>query len=68
MKRRVVIEIKTESYMEEQFIHDRLPDAVWVGNSGGGMTVFYIDISEEERVLKALIEWKEIEEQGYKET
>lgn len=63
MKRRVVIELESESYMEEQFLLDRFPDAVWLNM--GGQTKFYMDIDDKERVLGAMTEWKEIEKNGY---
>ena len=63
MKRRVVIEMESESYLEEQFLLDKFPDAVWLNM--GGQTRFYMDIDEKERVLQALTEWKEIEKNGY---
>ena len=63
MKRKVVIQLESESYMEEQFLLDKFPDAVWLNISGS--TKFYIDIDEKERVLKAMTDWKELEENGY---
>jgi len=63
MKRRVVIELESESYIEEQFLLDRLPDAVWLNM--GGSTKFYLPIEEKERVLEAITDWKEREENGY---
>ena len=63
MKRRVVIEVESESYLEEQFLLDRFPNAVWLNM--GGQTRFYMDIDEKEQVLEALTEWKEIEKNGY---
>lgn len=63
MKRRVVIEVESESYLEEQYLLDKFPDAVWLNM--GGQTKFYMDINDKERVLEALTEWKEIEKDGY---
>ena len=63
MKRRVVIEVEAESYLEEQYLLDQFPDAVWLNM--GGQTRFYMDIDDKDRVLEALTNWKEIEERGY---
>ena len=63
MKRRVVIEVESESHMEEQFLLDRFPGAIWLNM--GGQTKFFMDINEKEEVLSALTEWKEIETNGY---
>jgi len=65
MKRRVVIEVESESYMEEQFLIDKFPDAIW--HNEGGNATFYISIDENERVLKALTLWKEMEDCGFTE-
>lgn len=61
MKRKLVIEVESESYMEEQFLLDRFPGSQWLNL--GGTTKFYIPVDEQEEVLKALTEWKEREEQ-----
>jgi len=63
MKRRVVIELESESYMEEQFLLDKFPNAIWLNM--GGQTKFFMDIDEKEQVLEAITEWKKIEENGY---
>ncbi len=63
MKRKVVIELESETYMEEQFLLDRFPDAVWL--NFGGSTKFYVDVDEKERVLEAITKWKEMEKHGY---
>jgi hypothetical protein len=63
MKRRLVIEVESESYLEEQFLLDQFPNAVWLNM--GGQTRFYMDIDEKESVLEALTKWKEIEKDGY---
>lgn len=65
MKRSIVIELVSESYLEEQFLIDRFPDASWLNY--GGNTRFYISIDDNDRVLKAITEWKEMEKSGYKE-
>lgn len=57
MRRKLVIEVEAESYMEEQFLLDKFPDAKWLNL--GGTTMFYISIEEKEEVLKAITEWKE---------
>ena len=58
MKYEVVIELVAESRMEEHFLHDELPDASWIPNPGCN-TVFYLPVSEEERVSEAIKKWKE---------
>ena len=65
MKRRLVIELESESYLEEQFLIDRFPDAVWMVQ--GGATLFFIGLDEKDRVLQAITEWKVMEERGFKE-
>ncbi len=62
MKRRVVIEVESESYLEEQFLLDKFPHSIWLNM--GGQTKFYMDIDEKEAVLEALTEWREIEKNG----
>jgi len=57
MKRKLVIEIESESYMEEQFLLDRFPHAVWVNL--GGKTIFYLPVEDKEESLKAMKEWEE---------
>lgn len=57
MRRTLVIEVEAESYMEEQFLLDKFPDAKWLNL--GGTTRFYLPVEEKEEVLKAITEWKE---------
>ncbi len=63
MRRKTVIELEAESYLEEQFLLDQFPAARWLNL--GGTTRFYLDVDENERVLEALTKWKEIEKNGY---
>lgn len=63
MKRKVVIELQSESYLEEQFLLDKFPGAKWLNL--GGTTRFYLDLNEKERVIDAITEWKELEKNGY---
>ncbi len=58
MKYKVVIELVAESNLEEHFIHDELPGAVWIPNPGC-TTVFYLPESEEDRVTEVMKKWKE---------
>jgi len=61
MKHKLVIEIITESYEEEQYILMKFPDAWWYsGNSKGGNTVFYLPASSEEIVQEVITKWKEM--------
>lgn len=62
MKQRTVIQLESESTMEEHFLRDELPDAVCLNL--GGITSFYLPVEEEERVLKVLEKWKENYETG----
>ncbi len=63
MKRKVVIQLESETYMEEQFLLDKFPDAVWLNI--GGSTKFYVDLDEKERVLEAITQWKELEANAF---
>jgi hypothetical protein len=63
MKHEVVIQLVSESRMEEHFLHDEFPDAVWTSNPGFNV-VFYLPVSEEERVTEAIKKWKENYETG----
>ncbi|MCF8019828.1 MAG: hypothetical protein K9L62_10495 [Vallitaleaceae bacterium] len=65
MKRRVVIEVESESYLEKQFLIDKFPGADWV--TTGGKTRFFINIDENDRVSEVITKWKEMEKSGYKE-
>ena len=62
MKQKEVIELKAESYMEEQFLLDRFPSVVWLNL--GGSTTFYLSIDEKDSVLKAIKEWENYEKAG----
>jgi hypothetical protein len=62
MKQKEVIELKSESYMEEQFLLDRFPSAVWLNS--GSSTTFYLLIEEKDSVMKAMKEWEDYEKAG----
>jgi len=64
MKQKEVIELRSESYMEEQFLLDKFPGAVWLNL--GGSTTFYLSIDEKDSVLKAMKEWEDYEKVGFK--
>jgi len=55
MKTRDVIEIEAESYLEEQFLVETFPDAIWLNIHG--TTKFYLSNVHIERVEEALNEW-----------
>lgn len=59
MKYEVVIQLVSESYIEEHFILDEFPDATWTTNPGGN-AIFYLPASEEERVSEALKKWERL--------
>ncbi len=52
MKVRNVIEIKTEDYIEEQFILEKFPEALWFNYTGNIM--FYLPNYLEDEVNKAV--------------
>jgi hypothetical protein len=54
----VVIQLVSESRMEEHFLRDEFPDAIWTSNPGCNV-VFYLPVSEEDRVTEAIKKWKE---------
>lgn len=58
MKMRAVIEIETESYLEEQYILEQLPNSVWI-YLGEKRVRFYIPYPEYDLVKKILKEWEE---------
>jgi len=62
MKHKEVIELRSESYMEEQFLLDRFPGITWINS--GSSTTFYLPIEEKDSVLKAIKEWEDYEKAG----
>ncbi len=63
MKQKEVIELRSESYMEDQFLLDRFPSATWLNHRGS--TTFYLSVDEKDSVLKAIKEWEEYEKAGF---
>lgn len=59
MKQRRVVEITAESYIEEQLLLEKFPEAVWVNLTG--RTKFYLDEVREEEVIEFM---QECEERG----
>ena len=59
MLKRKVIEIQAQTYMEEQFLLSRFPDAVWMTGVKSDFGTFYVPESKEKVVEKALLEWSE---------
>lgn len=59
MRVKEVIEIQTETYLEEQYILDKFPEAVWVSGVRNYAT-FYLPKSREKVVSKVLKEWDEL--------
>ena len=59
MKMKHVIQITTESEIEEQYILEKFPEAVWVSLTG--RTNFYLPAHENyiTDVESAILEWKE---------
>ena len=61
MKHKLVMEIITESYEEEQYILMKFPESWWYSaNPREGHTIFYLPASNEETVQEAITEWKEM--------
>ena len=56
MKRRVVIEVESESHMEEQLLLEAYPEAVWF--TGVGNTRFYLPEYMEEEIEEKINEMK----------
>ena len=59
MEQRTVIEITAESYIEEQLLLEKFPEAVWLNLSGN--TRFYLPESSKEEVVSFI---EECEERG----
>ncbi len=63
MEYKEVIQLRSESYMEDQFLLDRFPSATWLNHRGS--TTFYLSVDEKDSVLKAIKEWEEYEKAGF---
>ena len=59
MIKRKVIELQAQSYIEEQFIMSKFPDAVWTSGVRGQFATFYIPESKEKLVEKCIIDFRE---------
>jgi len=59
MKMKSTIQVTTESDIEEQYILEKFPEAVWVNLTG--RTMFFLPENEGNRteVMEAITEWKE---------
>jgi hypothetical protein len=58
MKQRRVVEITAESYIEEQILLEKFPEAVWI-NLGGSTIKFYLNEDRQEDVIKFIQECEE---------
>jgi hypothetical protein len=58
MLSRKVFEIQAETYLEEQYIMSKLPEAVWIPSVRGAFATFYVPESKAKIVEKVLNEWK----------
>jgi hypothetical protein len=56
---RKVIEIQAQSYLEEQFLLNRFPDAAWTTGVRGDFGTFYLSENKEKLVEKCILEFKE---------
>lgn len=54
-----VIEIQAQSYVEEQFLLSRFPDAIWSTGIKGDFGIFYLPENKENMVKKCILEFKE---------
>ena len=63
MKIKSVIQIRTESIEEEQYILKKFPQAYWVTaagiNSSRDMTTFYLESKYANEAVEVVREWKE---------
>jgi hypothetical protein len=59
MKQRTVVEVAAESYIEEQLLLEKFPEAVWINL--GGSTIFYLDENSKQDVIDFI---QECEERG----
>lgn len=48
MQKKLVVQVKAESYIEEQLLLDRFPEAVWVNLSG--RTLFFLPEDRESEI------------------
>jgi hypothetical protein len=56
MKTRSIIEVETSNIVEEQFVLNRFPSAIWVAL--GERTKFYIPYAEYNVVQEMVNEWE----------
>ena len=62
MEMRSVIEIQVDNHLEEQYILEKFPEAVWISPAGFGVsTRFYLPYNEmtQSEVEQAIQEWEE---------
>ena len=59
MRQRTVVEVQAESYIEEQLLLEKFPEALWFNLSGN--TMFYLPESSKEEVSSFI---EECEERG----
>jgi len=62
MKIKKTLAIKAESFVEEQYLVENLPGAVWYRNLSGEFHTFYISEDEEPRLKKVLKRWDDLNE------
>jgi hypothetical protein len=60
MKVKKTFAIKAESFVEEQYLIENLPGAIWHQNLSGEFHTFYINENEEPRLKKALKKWDDL--------
>ena len=61
MEYKEVIQLRSESYMEDQFLLDRFPSATWLNHRGS--TTFYLSVDEKDSVLREEKEGKDDEKE-----
>ena len=66
MKVKKLISIKAESFIEEQFLMEKFPTAVWHPNINGQFHTFYLPEIKEELVLESVAEWDKFCEKANK--
>jgi len=57
MKQRTVVEVQAESYIEEQLLLEKFPEAIWFNLSGN--TMFYLPEDTKEEVTSFIKECEE---------
>lgn len=66
MKAKKLIAIKAESFIEEQFLSEQFPDAIWHPDVSGEFHVFYLPESYSEKVRVKMEEWDKLCEKANK--